>query len=182
MRKIIVSEFVTVDGVMESPEKWSCSLWSDEAGQYKHQELFAADALLLGRTTYEGFAAAWPTMTDDDGFADRMNSLPKYVASTTLREAMWNAAPIQGDFVDEVLRLKQEPGQDILVFGSADLVHALRQQNLVDEYRLMVFPVVAGIGKRLFQDGTDSVPLKLIDTQTFSTGVVVLTYQAVSAF
>ena len=176
MRKVVVSEFVALDGVMEAPHEWQGPFWHDEMGQYKFEELFASDALLLGRVTYEGFAAAWPSMTDEAGFADRMNSLPKYVASTTLHEAEWNASLIKGDVAEEIARLKQQPGQDILVFGSADLVHTLIQHGLVDEYRLMIHPVVVGKGKRLFREGVDMTALRLVDTRTFPSGVLVLTY------
>ena len=177
MRKAIVSEFVTLDGVMGSPEKWSFPYWSDEAGKFKFEELFAADALLLGSKTYEELAAAWPTMTDDEGFADRMNSLPKYVACTTLDDAAWNATIYRENIADEVSRLKKQPGQDILVFGSADLVQFLRQHGLIDEYRLMLFPVVVGSGNHLFREYSANSSFQLTDTKVLSTGVVVLTYR-----
>ncbi len=188
MRKVIVTEFVTLDGVIEDPgggEKsphggWSFRFWSDEAEKYKLDEIFASDALLLGRVTYQGFAAAWPAMTDESGFADRMNSLPKYVVSTTLNEATWNNSTlIKANIAEEVSRLKQQPGQDILVAGSGQLVRFLMQHGLVDEYRLMVFPIVLGGGKRLFEDGTDFSVLQLIETKTFTSGVVLLSYQPV---
>ena len=177
MRRVIVSEFVTLDGVMEAPDQWQFPFWHDDMGQYKFDELFVSDALLLGRVTYQAFAAAWPSMTDEAGFADRMNSLPKFVVSTTLEAAEWNASLIKENVAEEVARLKQQPGQDILVFGSADLVHTLMQQGLVDEYRLMIHPVVVGSGKRLFRDGVDTTALRLVETKTFPSGVVVLTYQ-----
>lgn len=186
MRKVIVSEYVTLDGVMEDPGGaegfehggWSFQFWSDEAAKYKFDELFASDALLLGRTTYQGFAKAWPSMKDEQGFADRMNSLPKYVVSTTLQELTWNNSKLIKEHVaEEVSNLKQQPGQDILVAGSGELVHTLMQHNLVDEYRLMVYPIVLGSGKRLFGDGTATQVLRLVDTRTFSSGVVVLSYQ-----
>ena len=177
---------MTLDGVMEAPGGedslgrlggWSFLYWNEEAAQYKFDELFASDALLLGRVTYQIFAAAWPSMTDEKGFADRMNSLHKYVVSTSLKEADWSHSTlIKANVPEEISRLKQQPGQDILLSGSADLVHTLRQHDLIDEYRLMVFPVVLGIGKRLFEDGSKT-PLRLVDTKTFSSGVVVLTYQ-----
>lgn len=188
MRKIVASEFMTLDGVMEAPggEKslgelggWSFQSWNDEAAQFKFDELFAGDALLLGRVTYEIFAAAWPSMKDEQGFADRMNSLPKYVASTTLKKLDWNNSRLlKGNVADEVAKLKTQPGQVILLFGSADLVNTLVQHNLIDEYRIMLFPVILGKGKRLFAEGT-RVPLKLVDTNVFSTGVSVLTYHPV---
>ena len=178
MRKVIVSEFVTLDGVMEAPETWQSPFWNDEAARYKHDELFASDALLLGRVTYQAFAAAWPAMTDEEGFADRMNGLPKFVVSTTLDEAAWtNARLLTREVAEEVSELKRQPGRDILVAGSGELVHALRHHDLIDEYRLMVHPVVVGRGKRLFRDGGEATALRLVDTRAFSSGVVVLTYQ-----
>ncbi len=186
MRKVIVTEFVTLDGVMEDPggaEKtahggWSSRFWSDDAGKYKLDEVLASGALLLGRVTYQGFAAAWPSMTDETGFADRMNGLPKFVVSTTLKEAEWNnSTVIQGNVAEEVARLKEQPGQDILVYGSGRLVRSLSQYGLVDEYRLMVHPVVLGSGRRLFGDGADPSVLRLAEAKTFSSGIVLLTYQ-----
>lgn len=177
MRKVVVSEYVTLDGVMEEPGTWSFPFWNDEAATYKYDELFASDALLLGRVTYQGFAAAWPTMTGTGDFGERMNSLPKFVASTTLKEATWNATVIAGDVAAAVAKLKQQPGQDILVAGSGVLVHTLMQHDLIDEYRLMVHPLVLGSGKRFFREGNETKALQLVGTKTFSSGVVVLTYQ-----
>lgn len=188
MRKVVVSEYVTVDGVMEDPGGaegfkyggWSFQYWSDEAAKYKYDELFASDALLLGRVTYQGFAAAWPTMEGTGDFGERMNSLPKYVVSTTLEKAEWNNSTIiKANVVEEIARLKAMPGQDILIGGSGDLAHSLAQHNLIDEYRLMVYPVALGRGKRLFREGSDALKLQLVDTKTFGSGVVVLTYQPV---
>ena len=186
MRKVIVSEYVSLDGVMEDPGGgegtehggWSFPFWSEEAAKFKFDELFACDALLLGRVTYQGFAKAWPSMTDEQGFADRMNSLPKYVVSTTLEVSLaWNNSRlIKGNIAEEVARLKQESGQDVLVFGSGTLTQTLLQYNLIDQYNLLVYPVVLGSGKRLFGDGSN-VALKLVDTKPFSSGVVALTYQ-----
>ena len=185
MRKLIVTEYVTADGVMEDPgggDKsgyggWSRAFFNEEAGKYKFDEIFSVDALLLGRVTYTGFAKAWPNFKDEAGFADRMNGLPKYVVSTTLKTAEWNNSHIlTGDVVEEVNQLKQAAGQPILVAGSAQLVHTLREHNMVDEYRLMVHPIVVGGGKRLFHDGTGPTALKLVDTKAFSTGIIVLTY------
>jgi dihydrofolate reductase len=185
MRKVIVSEFVTLDGVMEDPGGaegfkhggWSFQFGSADQQQFKVEELFKADALLLGRRTYQGFAAAWPTMPGTGAYGERMNSLPKYVVSTTLSEVTWNATLITGDLAEELPRLKQEDGQDMLVFGSGQLVHTLHARDLIDEYRLMVFPVVLGSGKRLFPDGDEKKALKLVESKTFPSGVVVLTYQ-----
>src|ERR1051326_8067916 len=172
MRKIVVSEYVTLDGVMEDPggaEKtehggWSFPFWSEEAGKFKFDELFASDALLLGRVTYQGFAKAWPSMKDEQGFADRMNGLPKYVVSTTLEELAWNNSHlIKGNLTEEITKLKQQDGQDILVAGSGELVAALRQYDLIDEYRLLVHPIVVGGGKRFFRDGMNKETLRLVE-------------------
>ena len=187
MRKVIVSEFVTLDGVMEDPGGaegfkhggWSFQFSSADQQQFKVEELFKADALLLGRRTYQGFAAAWPTMPGTGAYGERMNSLPKYVVSTTLSDMTWNAMLLQGDLAEALSRLKQEDGQDILVFGSGQLVHTLHARDLIDEYRLMVFPVVLGSGKRLFPDGNEKKMLRLVESRTFTSGVVLLTYQPV---
>jgi len=184
VRRIIASEYVTLDGVMEAPGGedslgarggWSFLYSSDEAAAFKFDELMASDALLLGRVTYEIFAASWPSRTGE--FADRINRLPKYVVSATLATAPWeNSHLVRGDVAEAVATLKQQPGQDILLYGSADLVRTLTQHALIDEYRFMIFPLVLGIGKRLFEDGV-SVTLKLVEAKTFGSGVVVLTYQ-----
>src|SRR5215212_1796191 len=176
MRRVVLAMYVSLDGVVEEPA-WTSEFWNDELAKYQYDQLFASDALLLGRVTYQGFAAAWPSMTDEAGFADRMNSLPKYVASTTLDDAEWNASLIKENVAEEVARLKQQPGQDILIYGSADLVHTLMQHDLIDEYRIWVHPIVLGSGKRLFRGGSDTTVLRLVDTKTFGSGVVVLSYQ-----
>lgn len=179
MRKVVASEFVTLDGVMEDPS-WTFQFPSEEQGKFKFDELFASDALLLGRATYEGFAAAWPRMTEQYGeYADMMNGYPKYVVSTTLEEPLdWNNSRlIKGNVAEEVSGLKQQPGKDILIFGSGHLVNTLMQHDVIDEYRMMVFPVVVGGGKRLFRDDIETTALKLVDTKTFGSGVVVLSYQ-----
>jgi len=187
MGKIVVSEFVSLDGVMEDPGGaegyehggWTFQFGSTEQEQWKSAELFKADALLLGRRTYQGFAAAWPTMPGTGAYGERMNSLPKYVASTTLSEMTWNATLIKGDLADTLSRRKQEIGQDILVFGSRQLVQTLNAQGLIDEYRLMVFPVVLGSGKRLFSEESEKKTLKLVESKPLPSGVVVLTYEPV---
>jgi len=173
MRKLVESTFVTLDGVISSPQVWGAPYWDDEHGKYAHGLLFAADVLLLGRETYEGFAKAWPSRTDD--YSDRINGLPKYVASTTLQETTWNATLLRGDVADEVAKLKQQPGQNILKFGTGELDRTLMQHNLVDEFHFWLFPVVAGSGQRLF-DGTNTTHLKLVNTTTFRSGIAVLTY------
>jgi dihydrofolate reductase len=179
MRKVIVSEFLTLDGVIEKP-LYSRQLTGEQQQKYKLDELSASDALLLGRVTYEEFAAAWPHMTEQYGeFADMMNGYPKFVVSTTLEEPLeWpNSTLIRRNVAEEVANLKQQPGKDILIFASSDLVNTLMQHDLIDEYRLMVFPVVLGSGKRLFGDGLDTTVLELVDTKAFDSGVVVLTYR-----
>jgi len=174
---------------MEAPETWTLQFGSEEQQRYKFDELAAADALLLGRATYEGFAAAWPGMMDQyEGprraelgeYADMMNGYPKHVASTTLQGPLeWNNSTLIGGNVAEgVSNLKRQDGKDILVFGSGELVNTLMGHDLVDEYRLMIFPVVLGSGKRLFGDGSGTTKaLRLADTKTFASGVVVLTYE-----
>ncbi|MBO9610134.1 MAG: dihydrofolate reductase family protein [Paenibacillaceae bacterium] len=186
MRKIIVSEFLTLDGIMEDPGGaegsahggWSFPFANEQYLAYKVEEIFSCDALLLGRVTYQGFAGAWPSRTDEHGFADRMNSLPKYVATTTLEHLAWNnSTSIKGNIAEEAFRLKQQPGKDILVAGSCQLVHMLLQHDLIDELRLMIHPIVIGNGKRLFKEGIPRQELRLIESQKFDTGVVVLTYE-----
>ena len=187
MRKIIVSEYMTLDGVMEDPGGaegfkyggWTFQYGSSEQQQYKFEELFQVDALLLGRRTYQGFAAAWPTMPGTGAYGERMNTLPKYVVSTTLSEMTWNATLLQGDLAEALSRLKQEQGQDILVFGSTQLVQTLHARDLIDEYRIMVFPIVLGSGKRLFLEGGEKKAFKLVESKPFPSGVVVLTYEPV---
>jgi len=179
MRKVVVAEFLSLDGVMEAPEKWSFQFWNDEIAKFKRDELLASDAHLLGRVTYQIFASAWPSRSDEEGFADRMNSLPKYVVSTTLKKAEWkNSHLIRENVAEEVSKLKQQPGQDILVAGSATLVQALIQHDLIDEYHLLVFPVVLGSGKRLFKN-EGKATLKLMEAKTFSSGVVLLSYRPI---
>ncbi len=176
MRKIIVSEFVSLDGVMEEPS-WTMPYWNDEIAGFKRDELFAVDALLLGRVTYQGFAAAWPGRKDEEGYADRINGLPKYVVSTTLEEAEWRPSTIIREHVaEEVSRLKAQPGQDILIFGSGQLVGSLIEQDLIDQYNLLVYPVVLGKGKRLFRDGI-ATTVRLVDAKALGSGVVALTYE-----
>ncbi|CAA9414759.1 Dihydrofolate reductase [uncultured Rubrobacteraceae bacterium] len=179
MRKLVVSEFVSLDGVMEEPG-WTFGFESEDRDQFKFDELAAADALLLGRVTYEGFAAAWPQMEEQTGeYGAWMNGYPKHVVSTTLEEPLeWNnSGLIEGDVAEGVFDLKQQPGKDILVFGSADLVNTLMQHDLIDEYRLMVFPVVIGSGKRLFGEGRGTKSLKLKATKPLGSGALVLTYE-----
>ncbi len=145
MRKVVVTEFLTLDGVVEAPEKWTFPFGNEEIAKYKLDELLASDTLLLGRVTYQGFAAAWPSRTDESGFADRMNSLPKFVASTTLKEVEWNNSRlIKENVAEEVSKLREKPGQNILIYGSVTLVHTLTLHGLIDEYRFLVYPIVFG--------------------------------------
>ena len=174
MRNLVVTEFLSLDGVMEAPA-WTFPYWNDEIATFKGEETSASDALLLGRVTYQGFAAAWPESQDEG--APYFNSVRKYVVSTTLETAEWNNSHIiSGNIVEAITNLKQQEGQDILVHGSATLVHMLMQHDLVDRYRLLVYPVVVGNGKRLFHEGT-TARLKLVESQAFSGGVVALMYE-----
>jgi dihydrofolate reductase len=176
-RTLAATLFVSLDGVVESPEKWSFPFWGDETQKFKLDELHATDALLLGRVTYEGFAAAWPGRKDPDGFADRFNSMPKYVASRTLKKLEWNNSHlIKGDLAAEVSKLKQQTGQDIVIHGSPGLIRSLLPHDLIDEFRLLVYPLVLGRGKRLFDEGSQA-KLKLAESEAFSKGVVKLVYR-----
>lgn len=184
MRKVVATEYVTVDGIFDDPGGgegtkhggWSFQFWNEEAAKFKYDELFASDALLLGRVTYEGFAKAWPSMTGTGEFGERMNSIPKFVVSTTLKELAWNNSHlINGNIAEEVAKLKQQEGKDILLSGSGSLVRTLMQHDLIDEYLLMVHPTILGSGKSLF-NGSEAKVLKLAETKSFSSGVVVLSY------
>jgi class 3 adenylate cyclase/dihydrofolate reductase len=187
MRKLIVSEFVTLDGVMQAPghdehpdgkNAWALAYAGADQQRYKVEEVYEAGALLLGRVTYEIFAAFWPTAPKDEGFADRMNAIPKYVVSTRLRETTWQNTTIIGEHeVARIAELQEQDGGDIYLNGSADLLDSLIPYDLIDEYRIMVFPVLLGSGKRLFAEATDVSHLKLAETRTFESGVTVLTYR-----
>ena len=176
MRRIIVSTFATLDGVIENPQHWSLNYFDEEAAKFASEQLFAADALLLGRETYQGFAEAWPSRTGD--FADRINSMAKYVVSTTLEEPLeWtNSTLIKGNVTEEVSRLKQQPGQDILIYGTGRLVHELLQYGLIDEHRLWVAPIIWGSGKRIF-DGLDTTTLELVAAKALPSGTVILSHK-----
>jgi dihydrofolate reductase len=177
VRKLKLAMYVSLDGVVEGPA-WTGPFWNEQLSKLQADYLFASDALLLGRVTYEGFAAAWPTMEEGTGeFGKKMNSMPKFVASTTLDRGEWNATIIEGELAGEVAKLKDRPGGDLLIYGSGDLVDELTQHHLIDEYRLMIHPVIVGSGKRLF-NGLTTTTLRLTDTATTDTGVVVLTYAA----
>jgi dihydrofolate reductase len=175
MRRVIASLFLSLDGVVESPEKWHLQYVNDEMGAVIGQAMSEADAFLLGRVGYQEWAEYWPAA--DNEMADYMNSARKYVVSRTLTAADWqNSTLLEGDISEEVPKLKQQPGKNITVSGSATLVRSLLAANLLDELRLMVHPIVVGSGRRLFEDG-DRKPLELVDSRTFSTGVVDLTYR-----
>jgi dihydrofolate reductase len=183
--RIVVTEFVSLDGVMEAPgggEDFKHAGWTfeinrgDEGDKFKLDETLSSEALLLGRVTYEGFAAAWPSR--DGEFADKFNSMPKYVVSSTLENPEWNNSTVlKGDVVEEVKKLRHELDGDIVVHGSARLVQTLVEHDLVDELRLMVFPVVLGDGKRLFGETSDKKSLRLIDSKVVGDGVAILVYE-----
>jgi dihydrofolate reductase len=187
--KIVVTEFVSLDGVMEAPgggEDFKHAGWTfdiergEEGDTFKLDEALDAEALLLGRATYEGFAAAWPSREGE--FADKFNSMPKYVVSSTLADAAWNNSTVlKGDTVEEVSKLKQGLDGDIVVHGSAQLVQTLVEHDLVDELRLMVYPVVLGTGKRLFGDTSDKKRFRLADSKTVGDGIAILTYERAAA-
>jgi dihydrofolate reductase len=171
---------VSLDGVVESPEKWQLPYFNDEMGEVIGAAMTEADAMLLGRVTYQEFASYWPGVSSEDQpFAEHMNNTPKYVVSTTREEPLeWNNSTlIKGNVAEEIAKLKQQPGKDIGITGSATLVQSLLQDDLLDELGLLVHPIVVGSGKRLFEDGGDQKALKLVDSRVFSTGVVYLTYQ-----
>lgn len=186
MGKIVVTEFISLDGVVEDPggsEDFKYGGWSfefsrgEEGDKFKLDETFASEALLLGRVTYEGFAEAWPTRSGE--FADRFNSMPKYVVSSTLQDASWNnSTVIKGDVAKAVAGLRDQLGGNIVVHGSAQLVTFLLEHDLVDELRLMVFPVVLGSGKRLFGETSDKKTLQLVDSKTVGDGVSIQIYRS----
>jgi dihydrofolate reductase len=178
MRKIVAGLFVSLDGVTESPDKWQFPYFNDEMGVAVVSQMDAADTMLLGRRTYQEFASYWPGADADDPFTARMNNTPKLVVSTTLETVEWqNSTLIKDNVVEELTRLKQQPGKNIGITGSATLIRSLLRDNLLDELRLLVHPIVVGNGKRLFEDMGEQVALKLVDAQTFSTGVLYLTYE-----
>jgi dihydrofolate reductase len=183
--RIVVTEFVSLDGVMEDPggaENFRHGGWSfeidrgDEGNTFKLDEALSSEALLLGRVTYEGFAEAWPSREGE--FADKFNTMPKYVVSSTLEEPEWNNSTVlKGDVAEEVEKLRQKQDGDIVVHGSARLVQTLIEHDLVDEFRLMVYPVVLGSGKRLFGEASDKKPLRLVDSKVVGDGVAILIYE-----
>ena len=181
MRKVVAVELVSVDGVMGAPEEWAFSYSNEEMEEANTAGMTASDALLLGRVTYEGMAAFWPNQPGGTPMVDYINSVAKFVVSTTLKEPLeWNNSTlIKGNIAEEITELKRRPGKDITVLGSAALVRSLLRAGLLNELRLMVHPVVLGNGKRLFEDGDVRKSLELIDIRTFGTGVLDLIYQPV---
>jgi dihydrofolate reductase len=179
VRRVVAVEMVSVDGVMESPEEWAFSYSNEEMQEANASGMAASDALLLGRETYEGMAAYWPNQPGGTPMVDYINSVAKYVVSRTLEGPLaWNNSTlIKGNVAEEINELKRQPGKDITILGSAALVRSLLRAELLDELRIMVHPIVLGVGKRLFEEGRDSKNLELLDSKTFSTGVLYLTYR-----
>jgi len=179
VRRVIATELVSVDGVMESPEEWAFPYSNDEMEQANASGMAASDAMLLGRVTYEALAAYWPNQPGGTPMVDYINSVPKFVVSRTLEEPLeWNNSTlIEGNVAEQIAELKRQPGKDIGIVGSGTLVRSLLQDDLLDELRLMVHPIVMGSGKRLFEEGGDQKALKLVDSKTFGTGVLYLIYQ-----
>jgi dihydrofolate reductase len=180
MRKVIVSTYVTLDGRVDELQDWTVPYNDDGVAEYHTDVLANSDGLLLGRRTYEAFAALWPPRSGELPYIDKINSMAKYVASTTLRDLEWeNSQLIEGDVAEGVAKLKQQPGQDLVLYGCLDLMHSLLEHDLIDEYRLLVHPVVLGKGRSLFGDVAERVNLDLVDTTVISPGVPVLTYRPV---
>jgi dihydrofolate reductase len=187
MGKIVISEFVSLDGVVEDPagdEGFRLGGWvgrtvgaASATAKFKLDEAQGTEALLLGRRSYEYFAAQWPSREGE--LADKLNSLPKYVVSSSLEEPEWNSTVLKGDVVEQVSKLKRELEGEIVIYGSIRLARALLEHDLVDELRLMVYPVVLGAGERLFDELSDKKPLRLVDTRTVGDGVAILTYEFV---
>jgi dihydrofolate reductase len=179
MRKLIAFELMSLDGVVESPDEWAFSYSDEEMEKANEAGMAASDALLLGRATYEEFASFWPYQPGGTQMVDYINSVRKYVVSTTLEEPLgWNnSSLVKGDIAEEVTRLKEQPGKNITTTGSITLVRWLIRAGLLDELQLMVYPVALGSGRRLFEDGGDRKVLKLVDSKTFGSGVVSLTYR-----
>jgi dihydrofolate reductase len=183
VRKVIAAEFVSLDGVMESPDQWHFPYFNDEMGQAIGEGFATSDAMLMGRVLYEEWAAYWPQQDPEENpVAEQMNGVQKYVVSTTLEGPLeWqNSTLIQGDVAEEISELKRQPGKDIVISGSGALVRSLLRDGLIDELRLMVHPIVVGSGKRLFEDGGEQTALELVESKTFATGVLYLIYRPAS--
>jgi dihydrofolate reductase len=177
MRKVINSTYVSLDGVVTNPQEWTFQFRDAAANQFAFEQLMASDALLMGRRTYEVFAAVWPTMNDEGGFADKMNSMPKHVASRTLKETTWNATVIQGDLAEEVDRLKRTPGKDIMQYGFGPVTRAVI--DLLDDLRLWLHPILVGKGavEDLLIGPRVTAMLKLADVKRYESGLLILTYE-----
>ena len=179
MRKLIVSNNVTLDGRVDEVRDWALPYDDDESVKYHTDLLSHSDGLLLGRRTYEFFAALFPSRSGEFAYVDRINGMAKYVASSTLSDLEWeNSHLIEGDVPEAVAELKQQPGRDLVMYGCHDLMHSLLEHDLIDEYRLWVYPVVLGKGRSLFTDGVQRMDLDLVDTTVISPGVAILTYQS----
>ncbi len=178
MRKIVAGLFISLDGVVEAPDQWHFPYFNDEMGEAVGNQIAAADTMLLGRRTYQEFADFWPQQGSDVELADYMNDTPKVVVSTTLDTVAWrNSTLISRDVANAIRELKQQPGKNIGITGSGTLVRSLLRDKLLDELHLLVHPIVVGGGKRLFPEGIEQMPLKLVDSRTFSTGVLSLVYE-----
>jgi dihydrofolate reductase len=178
MRKIVAGLFISLDGVTEAPEDWQLAYANDELLGAVGSAMAESDTILLGRRTYEEFAAYWPNQDSEAQFADFMNNTPKLVVSNTLEKLEWrNSSLVTGNVAEQLTALKQQPGKDIVTIGSATLVGSLLREGVLDELQLLVHPIVVGRGRRLFPDGVARTPLELVDTKAFSTGVVQLTYR-----
>jgi len=176
MRKLVEATLVSLDGVVGSPEQWALPYWGQENSDYAQAQLAEVDAFLLGRVTYEKFVAAWSQVSGDP-YIDTINRLPKFVASSTLREMTWNATPIAGDVTAEVTRLKNQPGKTIMKYGTGQLDRTLISHGLIDEFHFSVFPMTVGSGLRLFEGiDTSGLKLRLTGTKTFPNGIVQLSY------
>jgi dihydrofolate reductase len=177
MRKITAGLFISLDGVVEAPDQWHFPYFNDEMGAVVGQSMADTETMLLGRVTYEDFASFWPNQNPDDPIAAQMNGTPKLVASTTLDSVEWqNSTLIKGNVAEELTKLKAQPGKNIGITGSATLIRSLLRDGVLDELLLLVHPIVVGKGKKLFDDVDAQITLKLIDSKTFSTGVMALTY------
>lgn len=176
MKKLVLTTFMSLDGVFEEPGNWSMPYWNEETAKFKTEEFQATEALLLGRITYEGFAAAWPARSGDE-FSDRMNSIRKYVVSTTLTNPSWqNTQVITSNVAEEIAKLKEGDGGDLLLSGSGVLTRSLLPYGLIDEYRILLYPILLGAGKRLFPGGSPETKLTLVESKAFQTGVNLLIY------
>ena len=176
--RLVATEYLSLDGIFEEPGHWSFPFFNDEAAQFKSKELQESDALLLGRRTYEGFAAAWPTMKGTGEFGEKMNSMPKYVVSSSLESVDWSGSRlVKGNAVGEIRKLKDKPGRDLLLAGSAELFDELMRANLIDLYRFMLHPIVLGKGRRLFAQGDARKTLELAETRSLGSGIVILEYR-----